>query len=353
MPFTVQSRQELRQQSRADLAARLATQGPALRRRVSDVVGDVIGEAAYLQYRFLVWQSLQFLPDTQEGAFLARSGDIYSVPRKLATAATGTATFSGVAGVDIPAGTGLLAADGVTQFATTADVVITGGGTVDAPIAAVTAGAVTNLATSAILTLSSAISGVVATAVVAGLGTTGGADDETDLLYRPRVLDRIRTPPQGGAATDYATWAEACEGVTRAWSVPLNRGPGTVDVMFVMDGRSDIIPLSADIAVVQAAIDLARPVTADVLVFAPVADPLAVTFSAFSPNTAAAHAAAQGAISGFIANESSPGGTLRFSRLVRAIEDASGVTYFTLSAPTADVTAATSHIATLGTVTFP
>jgi uncharacterized phage protein gp47/JayE len=49
-------------------------------------------------------------------------------------------------------------------------------------------------------------------------------------------------PPQGGASADYLAWLLAQPGVTRAWVFSLNRGAGTVDDAFVMDGRANIIP---------------------------------------------------------------------------------------------------------------
>ncbi|HTW71490.1 MAG TPA: baseplate J/gp47 family protein [Acetobacteraceae bacterium] len=79
-------------------------------------------------------------------------------------------------------------------------------------------------------------------------------------------------------------------GVTRAWVFPLNRGPGTVDGAFVMDGRANTIPQPADVAAVQSAINLLRPVTAHCQVFAPAGVPFAVTLAALSPITPATHA---------------------------------------------------------------
>ena len=167
-----------------------------------------------------------------------------------------------------------------------------------------------------------------------------------------RVLLRVRTPPQGGASVDYLAWALAQPGVTRAWVFPLNRGPGTVDVAFVMDGRANIIPQPADVVAVQSAIDPLRPVTADVVVFAPAGDPFAVTVSGLTPNTPTTQAAINAAVADLLTRDGMPAGRIYLNRLYAALSDAGGVTSFELVAPTADVVSATGHMPIFAPVTF-
>jgi len=327
---------------------------PVVRRLILRAIAHTQAGLVWSEHGYLSWLAEQLMPDMAESDYLARWATIFNVPKKPAAAATGAAAFSGSGGSPpIPSALPLLGPDGVTQFVTTAGGDIpSGGGSVTLPVAAAQPGAVANLATGAILTLGQAIAGVSPTAIVADPGTTGGADDETDDSWRARVLLRVRTPPQGGASVDYLAWALAQPGVTRAWVFPLNRGPGTVDVAFVMDGRANIIPQPADVVAVQSAIDPLRPVTADVVVFAPAGDPFAVTVSGLTPNTPTTQAAINAAVADLLTRDGMPAGRIYLNRLYAALSDAGGVTSFELVAPTADVVSATGHMPIFAPVTF-
>lgn len=58
---------------------------------------------------------------------------------------------------------------------------------------------------------------------------------ETDAALLSRLLDWIRRPPSGGNRYDYVKWALEVEGVQSALCIPTGQGPGTVDVVIVMD----------------------------------------------------------------------------------------------------------------------
>lgn len=58
---------------------------------------------------------------------------------------------------------------------------------------------------------------------------------ETDAALLSRLLDWIRRPPSGGNRYDYVKWALEVEGVQSAICIPTGQGPGTVDVVIVMD----------------------------------------------------------------------------------------------------------------------
>jgi uncharacterized phage protein gp47/JayE len=119
-----------------------------------------------------------------------------------------------------------------------------------------------------------------------------------------------------------------------------------------MDGRSNIIPLPADVAAVQLAIDPLRPVTADCAVFAPAGDPFAVTVAGLSPNTPTTQAAINTAVADLLARDAQPEGTIWLNRLSAAISDAGGVNHFELTHPTADVISATGHMPIFAPITF-
>jgi uncharacterized phage protein gp47/JayE len=331
---------------RADLLARLS-QDEVLRRSDLEVQARVQAAALHSVYGYISWLARQILPDTADSDWLDRHASWWGVSRKPAAKATGTVTVTTTAGATIPAGSVLQRA-GIGDYVTTEEVTAVGTSTT-LSVEAATAGAAGNLPAGARLTLISPIAGVQSTAVVVEISS--GADVEGDDELRDRIRDRIRQPPHGGARHDYETWALEVAGVTRAWVYPSHLGLGTVGVTFVLDGRDDIIPTAGEVAAVQAYIDERRPVTADVTVIAPVADPLNLSIR-LNPDSTAIRAAVEAELRDFLGREAEPGGTIYLSRLREAISIATGEYRHDLVSPVADVVAATGHIAVLGTITW-
>lgn len=340
----------LRIQSRNAIAARLPGFDPALPRSILGVLSDAQAGLLHHQYGYLDFIARMTIPDTAEDEYLDRWCRIVGLARKPAAFAAGNVTLAGTSGVTIASGTRLVRSDGVA-YRTTADATLASG-TATVAVEAEVAGTGGNLLAAATLALATALPGVLGTATVASGGLTGGAAAEADAPLRERLRARLASPPQGGAATDYVAWAQLVPGVTRAWAYPQRRGAGTVDVAFVMDGRDNIIPLSGDVAAVRAVIDPLRPVTADCLVFAPTAAPLAVTISGLSVDSAATRAAIVAELRAQILRDAEPGGTIRKSRLVEAVSRAAGEAFHTMTVPSGDVTHVAGTIATPGTVTF-
>ena len=142
---------------------------------------------------------------------------------------------------------------------------------------------------------------------------SGGADAETDDELRVRVLDRIRMPPMGGDADDYVAWALAIPGVTRAWTSPLEQGPGTVTLRFMMDDvrasndpLTNGFPTSDDVAAVQALVDAQRPVTADLFVAAPIPEPIGYTVTNLDNDTPGVRAAITVSVTAMLADRAKP-----------------------------------------------
>jgi uncharacterized phage protein gp47/JayE len=348
MPFNRPTLSDLITRSRGDIETRLPGAGSALRHSVLDVLARMHGGAVSGVYGYLDFLARQIFPDTAEGDFLARHASTWGIRRKAAVAATGTATATGVNGTAIAAGIEALRIDG-RAYRVTEPATIAGGSAVLA-LEAVEAGPEADLTPGTELTLSSAVLGVNAIITVTAAGTKGAIEeDDANLLVR--LLDRIRTPPQGGSSNDYRAWALAQPGVTRAWVYPGWMGAGTVGVAFVMDQREDIIPLPGDIEAVQAALDLLRPVTAQVVVFAPTPEPLDVVLRV-APNTPAVRAAVEAELADFLARDAQPGGTIYRSRMSETISLAGGEFSHALELPDDDFTPPPGFIATLGTVTF-
>lgn len=352
MSFRRPTLDTLRKDARTALEGRLVGADAALRFSALRILADVVGAQTHLTFGYLDWIARQVIPDTAQGDFLDRWAGLHGIPRRPATQAAGVASLTGAGPAVLPSGSVLTRADG-TAYRTTADAALAdGASSVTVTVEADAGGEAGNAEAGTALTLSVAIVGLSGTAVVAAEGLSGGAGAESDESLRARLVARLSSPPQGGAARDYLAWALTVPGVTRVWVYPRNRGNGTVDVAFVMDARADIIPLPADVTEVQAVIDELRPVTADCIVFAPVAAPLDVTISGLSPDSAAVRAAILVELQDQIQRDAEPGGTIRRSRLIEAISRATGEAYHSMTLPSADVVNAAGHIAVLGTVTF-
>lgn len=371
MPFARPSRATIRGMMTGFLTARLGIAVPTLRRWLLGTIGSSTADLLHLGFGYLDYAVRQAFASTADRPYLERQGRELGIAPTSAAPAGGAVVFAGTAGTPIAAGVGVQTTDSSVAYTTQASGTIGGGGTVSIAVLATTPGVVGNQPAGATLNLSIALAGVNGTATVDTGGLTGGLDVEGTPAYRARVLARKQSPPQGGCATDYLAWAKTVPGVTRAWVYPLLRGPGTVDVTFTMDGRADPLPLSGDIAAVQAAIGGTRaptgpaPVTADALVWGATAQPVPVTIQHLNPSNSTTQAAVQtqlaaliasatpaGAIIGDGVSAGNAGGTLYLEQFSAAINGAVGVSSFDLVAPAADVIAATGCILQLGTVTF-
>lgn len=350
MAFTRPTLQELIERIEADMVSRLELPGSLLRRSLAKVIARVIAGAAHLLHGHLEFISKQIFPDVSEAEFLDRQASIYGINRKAATFATGDLTFSGVDGTEIPEGTVLQRADG-TQYETTDDGTVASG-TATVPCTASLAGEDGNTDEGTEMSLTAPIEGITATATVASGGLDGGADEEEDEDLRTRLLERLQNPPQGGSATDYEQWALAVSGVTRAWVYSNYTGLGTVGVTFVLDDdESSIIPDSGKVTEVQDYIDARRPVTADVTVFAPIADTINFTISV-TPNTTAVKAAVEEQLRDLIRRKGAPSSTIYLSEINEAVSLAEGEVDHEVTVPSGDVTVVSGHVPVMGTITW-
>lgn len=332
-----------------DISGRVTgVQSAVLRRSLLGILARSEAGAVHMLYGFLEWAARQAIIDTAEKEYLQRWAAIWKVFRKAADYSTGAALLTGSVGSTVPAGTILQRQDGV-QYRVLADGVFTGT-TLQPTIVAVDAGAAGDAALGTPLFLLSPVAGVQSTGSAA-TAIDGGLDVETDPQLLSRLLKRIRQPPHGGADFDYELWALEVPGVTRVWVYPRQMGAGTVTVLFVCDGEVDIIPTSAKVAEVQAYINARRPVTAEVFVAAPVADPLNMTVK-LAPNTVAVQAAVRAEVADLIVRDAKPGAPTLISRLREAVSLAAGESDNAITSPTADVAHATGHIAIPGTITF-
>lgn len=313
---------------------------------------NATGAAIEGLYQHQQWMIRQVFPDTADSDYLERHAGLRGLTRKTASAATGTITFSGVAGSAVPIGTEAKTEAGVAYMTTAADV-IGAGGTVTIAAQAEVAGTAGNQLAATALTLTSAPNGVLSSATIATM--TGGTDVETDASLLSRLLFILRNPPCGGAAHDYYSWAMNVSGVTAAYVYSNRRGLGTTDVIILTAGGIPGAPL---VASVQAYIDSQRPVQADFLAFGPTAVPVNVA-AALTLAAGAVAATVQAAINTALAAYFStlkPGDTAYLNRIRAIISDTTGVVDFNLTAPTGNtaalVDATHTQLATLGSTTW-
>ena len=349
MPWTTPSLEQVRQQNRDYVTARLRS-GAMVPNSVLRVLADGNAGLAYLILLYIDWLSNQLLPDSAETEWLDRHAQIWIPPgRKVATFSSGSVTMTGSAGVGVPAFTQLASSIGVT-YQTMRQIQVQAAPT-SVEIQALDAGVQGNLDPGATLNLVTALPGVDGTAVVEVLH--GGTDEETDDQLRLRVLQRIQNPPMGGDADDYVAWTLQVPGVTRAWTYPLEMGMGTVTVRFMMDDvRADNngFPTADDVEMVRVWLNDKRPVAVkDFFVEAPIPFPLTMNLI-IVPDSEGLRAEIETHIRDMLHTKAIPGGTIYKSWVSEAISEAS-VDHFDLTFDDA-VMPDNGHLAVLDSIHY-
>nr|WP_295465185.1 baseplate J/gp47 family protein [Mesorhizobium sp.] len=305
------------------------------------------------------WLSRQmFLSSADGDAWVARHAGDVGIWRKPAASASGMVTGSGLPSTAYPAGVRF--SSGGNTFVSTASVVTDAEGAVSIPVVAEQSGASTNRDADAVMLLTDpSLNPTLASefaVAVGGLG--GGADVETTASLRARALFRKRYPPRAGALSDYEELALNVPGVICAWAFRVSASPGAVTVLFLFAGRTNSIPLSGDVAAVQAAIDARRLIRVDAgEASAPVALPVNVTISGLATDTADVRAAIEASIRAMFIARCRPGiagNTFTVSRswISEAISTASGEDRHVITAPAADITLTGGQFPVLGVVTY-
>lgn len=349
MAFNRPTLKELNDRIAADFKSWFQATGAFLRRSLIIVLSKVLAGASHLMHGHLSYIAEQVMPDTAT-TNLERWASIWKIPRKAATFASGNLSMTGVDGSTIPATTIFSRSDGV-QYGVQADATIASG-VVTVSLLALEAGSLGEADAGTELTLVSPIAGVDSTGVVAVGGLTGGNDEETIEALRARLLERIANPPLGGTENDYIKWAKEVPGVTRAWCFPNYYGPGSVGVTFVRDNDASIIPDGSEVTEVADYLETKRPITANVITFAPIADPIDFTIH-ISPDTAAIRAAVQAELSDMIFRDGTPkGGTILLSHMDEAISLATDENDHVMSSPTVNHVSLSGYLPQLGTITW-
>ena len=295
----------------------------------------------------------QTLPDTATDEFLDRHVAIYLPGGRLPAApAAGTVRFTGVDTTSVPAGTQINRSDGQSY---TTDASGTVGsvspGLVDIVVTAETPGSLGNTAEAVELTLSSFITNIDDISTVQTPGLVSGTDTETDESVRQRMLDAIQFTPQSGALHDYEIWAKQVTDVEQVFVFANSEafGLGTIKVQFSTFSGTEI-PGAPKVAEVQAEIDSERPVTASVLVEAPVAFTANITM-AITPDTPSNQTAVTAEIQDFIKRTRSPGEVVTLSSIQIAALSA-GVTTAVVTSPGSDIDPGTDGLINVVNVVY-
>lgn len=242
----------------------------------------------------------------------------YGITRQEATFARGLVEFKAAPGVsaEIRAGTLIQTESGI-QYATLTDASLQTNGSVTVEVQALTAGSVANVASGTITQMLSPIPGVTVTNGKDWM-TSAGADRESDDALKQRAM--LRWPTLGSGMT-----AKAYEYLARTASPSVDqvrvldqhpRGQGTLDVVVWGSGGIG----AADVAAVDAAVQAARPLTADVRVYSAVPREIQITLELYGPLlTAEDRTRIAGEIASEVeqlARETQIGGTLYNSQLI-------------------------------------
>jgi uncharacterized phage protein gp47/JayE len=233
------------------------------------------------------------------------------------------------------------------------------------PIKAVEYGENGNSAGGSQLSLISPIVNVDNTCYLPYDGASLGLDIETDEELRARLSERTSNFTAPFTASGLPVFIkENIAGVTRIWVQTATPSAGYVTIYFVRDNDSNIIPTAAQVnAVKNAIIDEDNGIkpanTPDsyVVVAAPTAVPIAITFSSLSPSTTAMKTAITETLTDYFKSASvNVGGDILLNEINGLIysvidEDGNSPT-FALSAPSSTTSISDSQLATLGTITY-
>lgn len=352
MPYPRPPLTSLIARARQAVQAELQDSDPTLRRSFLRALTTAQAALDHGQYGAQQWTTNQIIVLYCDADTLADQAQIYQLPQLDGTYAGGSMVVTGTNGTDIPAGTEVVASNG-KLYTTNADATPSGG-TVTIALTAEEVGADGNQDANAVLTFTTPINGINATASVASGGLTGGADVEAIDDWRQRLLQRIGNPPGRWLTQDYVDFVEGLFPNCRAWGFPNELSTGMMSVRFVIDdgsGTASILPTTGQVTTVQTALNTSTPALMPATAVAPIAD--VVNFTIHS-TPAAYQAAVKAELAALFSNANASGATLPLTEIVNAINQAVPAgTDWTLTAPSADVVPASNgYIPTLGTVSF-
>lgn len=320
-----------------------------------DLAARLYAAAAQIQglYTQAQWVLEQCFPQSAQGAYLERHAALRGLYRGVATRAAGVLRFgtAEVADTDltIEAGTVCMTEEGI-RFVTTEDAVLSAGSLyADAPALAMEPGRSGNVAPGTVTILSAMP--IAIRACTNPDAFSGGDDAESDDSLRRRLLDTYHRLPNGANTAYYEQTALSYAAVAAAQAVCRPRGIGSVDVYVASNAG---IPDEELLAEIESYLQEKREISVDLQVLPPTALPVDVAVAirsadgfSFSAAQAAAEAAIRGAFTGALL-----GREMTMAQLGNLLYSLDEVSNYRLTAPAADIPAATAVLPTLGSLTI-
>lgn len=338
MPFDRPTLQTLRDRFKQDFLSNTTTGDAVLRRSVENVFAFVVPAMTHGLYGYINYLQKQVIPsiDADIDTILRWSSAFLTVPQKAAVAGSGNVTFTGVDTTPIPQYTTVSSRDGVT-YQTDSALAISGT-TVTGSVTALNPGLGGNAEEGTAVFLTTPITDIEDEAVVATGGLSGGADAETKSSVFNRLVARWKTPPRGGSAGDFESWALEIGAVSRAYEYNQDPTVGWVKVV-IIDDTSGPVPGAQTIIDAQANIDLKRPgMIGGCTVIGPTPQTLELYWASLVPapgdSVAQAKTALEANVDSWILTQTVPGDTVSQPEIENAAQAV--VTSVRLSSPVAD-----------------
>ena len=215
MSLTIPTFQDLVDVSVSHYETSLGQDAPLTSKSFARILGYAQALLTLALYKLAAERKLQNLALTATDEDLELLGEEYGVDRQAAIATELVLTCTGTNGIDIPAGTVFIGDSNGLRYYTQALVTIASG-TATPTVTCYTSGVDGNLLVSDTLTLSSPITGIDNSAVVASI-SVAGIDQEDLEVYRRRVLDKIQTTGGGSNSADFRNWGQETSNITRVF----------------------------------------------------------------------------------------------------------------------------------------
>jgi uncharacterized phage protein gp47/JayE len=330
----------------------------ALKNNFVTVTVKVLAALAHEFELRMAYLAQQLFLSTASGQYLALHASDVGIYRRPASAASGIIEGAGLPGTTYPAG--IRFSSGGNTYVSTAPATAQAGGQLTLQVVSETLSASSNRDADGLLTLADPVlwPDLATQWAVAAGGLGGGADIESDESLRTRGLQRKRNPPGGGTLTDYERIALSVPGVARAWAFRDTLAPGFVVVFFLFEGRSDLIPLPADVEAVQAAIDAGRLIRVDDSVAqAPIAHRVDIVIHDLSADTEDVRAQIATNLRAMFRDRCRPGipadvFILSRSWISETISQSVGEDRHTLVSPAADIVLTNGHFPVVGNIAY-
>ena len=172
-------------------------------------------------YKYINYLSAQTFVQTADEEGLLLWGDTYDVPRGEETAAKFRILLVGNEGQVISSGT-QYTKNTTGYFYRQLETVTISSGEALVTVVATQGGVTGNLSVGDYVSPVNPI-GIEKEAVITEILVTGTNAENVE-VWRGRILERIRNPPQGGALADYIIWAEEPTGIKRAFVEQIEAG---------------------------------------------------------------------------------------------------------------------------------